>query len=97
MPWRKPLPEPIILTDGRVLEQLRDVREVLIEPPVFKDPAVQQALQLMLEAAETDHAANLQAAIDQVTFVLRHHKLLDSDSAGCRSLARGVAKPEERL
>ena len=36
MPWSKPLPKPITLTDGRVLETLLDARNVLSEAAADK-------------------------------------------------------------
>jgi hypothetical protein len=76
MPWRKPLPKPIVLIDGRVLEILLDARTVLIDEDLGSHPAVRRALELLLEASETGDPADIQVAADQVAVVLGQRKLL---------------------
>ena len=51
MPWRTPLPKPIMLIDGRVLETLLDARELLSEAHPDVSPSALRALELLLEAA----------------------------------------------
>ena len=53
MPWRKPLPKPIMLIDGRVLETLLDARNLLSEADSDISPSALRALELLLEAVET--------------------------------------------
>jgi hypothetical protein len=74
MPWRKPLPKPITLTDGRVLEILLDARQVLITEDLSAIPASRRALELLLKASETGEPAEV--AADQVAAVLEQRKLL---------------------
>jgi hypothetical protein len=51
MPWRKPLPLPIKLADGRVLETLLDLGNLLAGDTlagVTRSPALEHALELLL-------------------------------------------------
>ena len=70
MPWTKPLPKPIVLVDGRVLETLLDARDLLSEKDLGKHPTARRALELLLEASETGDPADIQAAADQVVVAL---------------------------
>jgi hypothetical protein len=62
MPWRKPLPKPITLIDGRVLETLLDARDVLSEADADKSPSALRALELLLEASESGDPVAIQVA-----------------------------------
>lgn len=79
MPWRKPLPLPIKLDDGRVLETLLDLGNLLTGDTfagVTRSPALEHALQLLLKASETGDPADIHAAADQTVIVLDQRKLL---------------------
>ena len=74
MPWHKPLPKPITLTDGRVLETLLDARNVLSETDT--DPSARRALGLLLEALESGDPVDIQVAANHVVVALGQRKLL---------------------
>jgi hypothetical protein len=76
MPWRKQLPKPITLNDGRVLETLLDARDVLSEADADKSPSTLRALELLLEASESGDPVAIQVAINHVAVVLGQRKLL---------------------
>ena len=76
MPWRKPLPKPIRLTDGRVLETLLDARNVLSEADADKRPSALRALELLLEASESGDPVDIQVAANHVAVALGQRKLL---------------------
>ena len=76
MPWSKPLPQPIRLVDGRVLETLLHARDLVSEEDLGKNSAARRALELLLEASETGAPADIQVAADQVMIMLERHKLL---------------------
>jgi hypothetical protein len=76
MPWSKPLPQPVRLVDGRVLETLLHARDLVGEEDLAKHPSALRALELLLEASETGDPADIQVAADQVMIVLDRHKLL---------------------
>ena len=76
MPWRKPLPTPIVLIDGRVVETLLDARTLICEENLDQHPSAQRALELLLEASETGDPADIHVAADRVTAVLGQRKLL---------------------
>ena len=76
MPWRKPLPKPIMLIDGRVLETLLDARNVICEEDLHQHPSARRALELLLEASETGDPVAIQVAANHVAVVLGQRKLL---------------------
>ena len=76
MPWRKPLPKPIMLIDERVLETLLDARNLLSEAGPDISPSALRALELLLEAVETGDPVDLQVAANHVAVVLGERKLL---------------------
>jgi hypothetical protein len=76
MPWSKPLPNPITLTDGRVLETLLDARNVLSEADADKSLSTLRALELLLEASESDDSVAIQVAANHVAVALGRRKLL---------------------
>lgn len=76
MPWRKPLPMPITLVDGRTLEWLLDARNLIVEEDLDKHPAARRALELLLEASETGDPTDIQVAADQLMVVLKQRKLV---------------------
>jgi len=79
MPWRMPLPKPMTLASGRVLETLGDLGSLLTSDTfadVHRSPALEHALELLLKASESGDPADIQAAADQAVIVLDQRKLL---------------------
>ena len=76
MPWRKPLPKPIMLIDGRVLETLLDARNLLSEADSDISPSALRALELLLAASQTGDPVDVQVAANHVAVVLGQRKLL---------------------
>jgi hypothetical protein len=76
MPWRKPLPKPIMLIDGRVLETLLDARNLLSEAGPDISPSARRALELLLAASKTGDPVDVQVAANHVAVVLGQRKLL---------------------
>jgi hypothetical protein len=76
MPWRKPLPTPIVLINGRVVETLLDARNLICEEDLYQHPSARRALELLLEASETGDPADIQVAADQVAVALGQLKMI---------------------
>jgi hypothetical protein len=76
MPWSKPLPTPIMLIDGRVVETLLDARNLICEEDLNQHPSARRALKLLLEASETGDPVDIQVAANHVAVVLGERKLL---------------------
>jgi hypothetical protein len=64
MPWSRPLSEPIVLKDGRVIVTLNDARVVMRSLPARSQSSEVwvYALGLMLEAATSDSPIDETAA-----------------------------------
>ena len=75
--WTRPLSRALTLKSGERLTTLRDAGElcaVRFGNPRQNAP-VEQAINLLLQAAETGKRADREAATDQVAFVLRLNAL----------------------
>jgi hypothetical protein len=76
MPWRKPLPKPIVLIDGRVVVTLLDARNLICEEDLHQHPSARRALELLLEASQTGDPVDIRVAANHVAVVLGERKLL---------------------
>ena len=74
MSWTNPLARELVLTDGRVLRTLHDVRDVFASgrfDGVTKSPPLEYALDLLMLAAETGEPTDIDAATAQIARVLK--------------------------
>jgi hypothetical protein len=71
--WSTKLTRSLTLKDGTKLVTLGDARAVLLKylTTEIEDPAVGQAIRLLLAAAKTGSLADRKAATDQVEILLR--------------------------
>jgi len=68
MSWKKQLPKPISLNDGRELRTLSDIGELILRLPetVQETPKWTYATELLVQAAETGKYDHVAAACDQL-------------------------------
>jgi hypothetical protein len=68
MAWTRNLSAPIALTDGRTLETLSQVREIMLSLPAFQ----RHGIIWSLIAKRLDEAASDNAAVSEVQGMLLH-------------------------
>lgn len=75
MSWRKPLPEPIRIKGNREIKTLREAGNFIVglSASIQASPTVTYATELLLKAAETGKADDVQDAAAQVHRALKQH------------------------
>ena len=77
MNWDRKLPRPIVLKDGRKLVTLKDAGELIgSSQGVLKDAALEHAIELLMQAAQTGKSAHVAATAHQLRIVLNMRLLL---------------------
>jgi len=74
--YQRKLARPLTLADGTKLVTLRDAANVLLEAANARSGGLDNAIRLLSTAAETRKGADVRAATDAVTRVLRDRCLL---------------------
>ncbi len=78
MPWSAPLTFPITLRDGREVETLRHAADLLLELPadVQRHDWNQYAAELLIKAAKSGRAGDIEDATWQVQRALSRERML---------------------
>jgi len=74
--YQRKLARPLTLADGTQLVTLRDAANVLLDVANARSGGLDNAIRLLLMAAETRKGADITAATDAVERVLRDRRLL---------------------
>ena len=74
--YRRKLAHVVVLGDGTKLVTLRDAANVLLDAANVRSGGLDNAIRLLLTAAETGKRADIVAATDAVERVLRARRLL---------------------
>ena len=74
--YQRKLARPVTLADGTQLVTLRDAANVLLDVANARSGGLDNAIRLLLTAAETRKNADITAATDAVERVLRDRRLL---------------------
>jgi hypothetical protein len=76
--WDKPFLRPIALSDGRRLVTLNDAANLIISfTGVRRDAALERALKLLMQSAESSKRKDVGAAAEQIQIVLRRRMMAD--------------------
>ena len=75
MSWKKALPEPIVLKDGRKLATMREAGEFILRlsDRIQASPTVTYATELLLMAVQTGKREDVSDAAHQVSRALKAH------------------------